>query len=123
MFAENFTPTSKDIGNGFQYRVYYPPISSIPSADTRYPQPPGNTALSAASIATAVSAFERNVGFVWDPQVGDDSQTGSTITPYIRKIRGKSMSTNNASSPLRTRPIVQGLRTTTLDLIALIQVA
>jgi len=80
MFTENFTPTSKDITNLFVYRVYYPPVSAIPS-DTRYPQPPAST--SATDIQTAVYGFERTVGFVWDPQVADH-----TTPPDPRRING-----------------------------------
>jgi prepilin-type N-terminal cleavage/methylation domain-containing protein len=70
MFSENFTPNSRDVVNGFKYRVYYPPTSALGSTpDTRYPLPPQST--SAADIQKSVYDFERTVGFVWDPQVGD----------------------------------------------------
>jgi prepilin-type N-terminal cleavage/methylation domain-containing protein len=73
MFTENFTPNSKDITNGFVYRVYYPPFntSDHPNTPANYPQPPAST--SATDIQTAVYGFERTVGFVWDPQVLDDT--------------------------------------------------
>ncbi|HEY2826568.1 MAG TPA: DUF1559 domain-containing protein [Pirellulales bacterium] len=71
MFTENFTPNARDINNGFQYRVYYSPMTAIQNTDNTFPLPPATT--SATDIQKAVYNFERAVGFVWDPQVGDDS--------------------------------------------------
>lgn len=84
MFTENFTPTSKDVTNGFKYRVYSPPIAAVQSGDFRYPEPPATN--SAGKIAQAVGDFERSVGFVWDPQIGDQGQNPPPAAP--QKING-----------------------------------
>ncbi len=80
LFTENFTPNSKDIANGFLYRVYYPPISAITSTNSPYPLPP-KTVTSATDIQKAVYDFERTVVFVWDPQVGDQAQNPPPAPP------------------------------------------
>ena len=87
MFSENFTPTSKDVQStssssypyGFQYRVYYPPITAIQNTDNGYPLPPAST--TASAIQQAAYSFEKNVGFVWDPQIGDQGQNPPPAVP------------------------------------------
>jgi prepilin-type N-terminal cleavage/methylation domain-containing protein len=84
MFTENFTPQGKDIANKFQYRVYNPPLSAVQNQDSNYPEPPKST--SATDIQKAVYDFERTVGFVWDPQVGDQGNNPPPLAP--QKING-----------------------------------
>lgn len=100
MFSENFTPNSRDVTNGFKYRVYYPPVSAVVSNDSRYPEPPQTTP-SAGNIAKAVYDFEKTVGFVWDPQIGDQGQNPPPAAP--QRINGdvnRKLASTSAYSPL-----------------------
>ncbi|HTQ40498.1 MAG TPA: DUF1559 domain-containing protein [Pirellulales bacterium] len=68
MFSENFMPTSRDVANGFLYRVYYPPQGTNFNANL-YPHVP--QAVTATEAMTSANSFEADIGFVWDPRVAD----------------------------------------------------
>jgi prepilin-type N-terminal cleavage/methylation domain-containing protein len=96
MFSENFSPTSRDISNGFQYRVYYPPLNPIdqPNKYNLVNYPPLPSASYIGDIHESVYAFEQTVGFVWDPLVHD--HTTPTDPRRINGDKNRKLAAENA---------------------------